>query len=226
MTVQICDCGRGKYYEDEQYSSCYECFEERFADYSSCIYCGRWHSPRYNTCYQCRVIHHREDAGRDLRISILMRDDFQCQNLRCRSRERAEVDHIFPCASGGTADVWNLQVLCHDCNHAKGRSWAIGSSHWGRRVALMQRYFTFWWDWLDDEERDRLVADAGQPEYLRCFEWRTRYRLWLGAPIGNWPDEQESDVVMAALGIAVEPECSRDAVRRLTPEDIAKELGR
>jgi 5-methylcytosine-specific restriction endonuclease McrA len=199
--IQICDCEyRGKY-EDEDYSSCYQCYLDRRDEFDSCIWCGKWHSPRYHTCYTCRTVHHREDAGQALKLAILMRDDFQCQRLGCESRDQPEIDHVFPCFEGGTADVWNLQVLCHACNKAKGRTWYYGSSHWDRRVALMHLYFTYYWDWLDDEERKRLADDADRPDYQGQFLGRSRYLALRGHPIGHWPDEQDSHALAARLGI-------------------------
>jgi hypothetical protein len=196
----LCDCGRGEY-EEEEYSSCYACYQDRLEDYDQCIWCSRWHSPRYSTCFQCRAQYGRDEAGQALKLAILMRDDFMCQQLGCGSRHRPEVDHIFPCFEGGTADVWNLQVLCHDHNKMKGRTWYYRSSHWDRRVALMHRYFTYWWDWIDDEDRQLLVTDACGPLYAGHFESRTRLRQRLGQPVGSWPDEQDSHALAARLGV-------------------------
>lgn len=196
----LCRCERGRY-ESEQFSSCYECYLERCEEYEQCIFCSKWHSPRYHTCFDCRVHHHREEAGLDLKLAILMRDDFQCQRVGCDSRERPEIDHIFPCYEGGTADPWNLQVLCHACNKVKAQTWYYRSTHWERRVALMHRYFAYFWDWLDDVERHRLVTDASGPDYEREFYWRARLKDWLGQPLGNYPDEQDSHALAAQLGI-------------------------
>ncbi|MFD0384467.1 HNH endonuclease [Streptomyces stramineus] len=48
---------------------------------------------------------------------MLARDRFTCQ--RCGSRNDLEVDHLIPVAKGGTWDVANLWVLCHDCHWRK-----------------------------------------------------------------------------------------------------------
>ncbi len=151
-----CDCGRGCFDPDE-YSSCYECYRERRESYVSCIWCGRWHSPKYNTCFQCRSESpERDEAGRNLRLDILIRDGFMCQN--CGSADQPQVDHIEPCAKGGTAVPWNLQVLCRECNRVKG---ALYDWRWEqRRFRLMHLYFTFGWSSLDAEQRAWLVDDA------------------------------------------------------------------
>jgi 5-methylcytosine-specific restriction endonuclease McrA len=118
-----CDCGRG-YYDPSEYSTCYECFQDRRSDYMSCIFCGKWHSPKFDTCFDCRRVSQRDEAGRALRFEILIRDNFTCREPGCGSQEQLQIDHIKPCDSGGTADPWNLQVLCHECNRMKGRTWA------------------------------------------------------------------------------------------------------
>ncbi|GAA0455712.1 hypothetical protein GCM10009544_18050 [Streptomyces stramineus] len=51
------------------------------------------------------------------RALVLARDRFTCQ--RCGSRNDLEVDHLIPVAKGGTWDVANLWVLCHDCHWRK-----------------------------------------------------------------------------------------------------------
>jgi 5-methylcytosine-specific restriction endonuclease McrA len=151
-----CDCGRD-WYDPTEYSSCYECYLERRENYLSCIFCGRWHSPRYDTCYQCRIESpERENAGRDLRLDILIRDGFLCQ--QCGSGDQPQVDHIEPCAQGGSAVPWNLRVLCRDSNQVKG---ALYDWRWEqRRFRLMHLYLTFGWSLLSEEQRDKLVEEA------------------------------------------------------------------
>lgn len=169
-----CRCGRG-YYNAAKYHSCYTCFLERRESYLSCIWCGRWHSPEYATCYTCRHIEGRDEAGRNLRLDIIIRDDFACQN--CGARERIEVDHIEPCAQGGTATPWNLQALCHDCNKTKGSEY---DWRWeARRIRLMHLYFTYGWSLLSDEQRQQLRSDADvhAEEYGGDeFVWHARYQ--------------------------------------------------
>jgi hypothetical protein len=46
------------------------------------------------------------------------RDGMRC--ACCGSTDRLEVDHVVPVSKGGTSDSRNLQLLCHDCNQAKG----------------------------------------------------------------------------------------------------------
>lgn len=70
------------------------------------------------------------------------------------------VDHIMPCAAGGTADPWNLQILCGVCNISKGAEWLAGSRHHKARRLMMAAYLTYLNEWLDDDERDCLLADA------------------------------------------------------------------
>jgi 5-methylcytosine-specific restriction protein A len=171
VDYEECDCGRG-HYDPEEYRTCYTCYLERRESYVACVFCGRWHSPKYNTCFQCRSgSPERDEAGRNLRLDILMRDDFICQN--CGARDNyPQVDHIEPCAKGGTADLWNLQVLCRGCNQGKGADY---DWRWEqRRFRLMHLYFTYGWRLLDDDQRARLVDHASADH--REFMWHARYR--------------------------------------------------
>lgn len=172
MSYEECQCERG-WFDPDEYQSCYECFTERRDSYIGCIWCGRWHSPKHNTCYQCRASSPgRDEAGRNLRLDILIRDEFTCRD--CGSQDDSEVDHIKPCSEGGKATVWNLQVLCHGCNKVKGRTWGYGC-RWDRtRIELMHLYFTFGWRLLDDEDRDQLVKDARA--YGDEFAWHAHYK--------------------------------------------------
>jgi 5-methylcytosine-specific restriction endonuclease McrA len=167
---QECDCGRG-YFDPDEYRSCYTCYLERRECYMSCIWCGRWHSPKYNTCFQCRAESpERDEAARDLRLDILIRDDFTCQN--CGSRDEPQVDHIEPCAKGGSAVPWNLQVLCRECNKLKGANY---DWRWEqRRFRLMHLYFTFGWSLLSDEQHTWLVDDAAW--HPNEFAWHAHYQ--------------------------------------------------
>jgi 5-methylcytosine-specific restriction endonuclease McrA len=173
VDYQECLCGRG-YFNPEHYSACYTCYLERRECYLECIWCGRWHSPEYSSCYRCRRADpYRDEAARDLRLDILIRDDFTCRD--CGSHDMPQVDHIKPCAEGGQAKPWNLQVLCRACNLDKGRYWQPGS-HWDdTRVELMHLYFTFGWSLLDGDERTQLVSDAGI--YSDEFTWHARFGL-------------------------------------------------
>lgn len=158
MSYALCQCGSGEQFDDEQYSSCFSCYTHRRAGYIECIFCGKWHTPRYSTCFTCRA-KRRDEAGRDLRIDIQLRDGFQCQ--RCgNDTGLLHIDHIKPCSAGGTADLWNLQVLCHKCNLDKGTAWGYGSRYDQARIRLMHLYFTYGWCHLDEEERSRLQEEA------------------------------------------------------------------
>ena len=61
------------------------------------------------------------------RAFLMDRDGYFCQqckalvsdDMKCRGMT-AHVDHIIPKARGGVDDVANLQVLCYQCNIAKG----------------------------------------------------------------------------------------------------------
>lgn len=166
--AELCDCGEG-YFDPSEYRTCYSCFQERRESYLTCIWCGRWHSPRYSTCYRCRITPGRDEAGRNLRMDILLRDEFACQT--CGSQHDPQVDHIEPCAKGGAAVPWNLQVLCRECNKTKGADydwrWEL------RRFRLMHLYFTFGWRMLDAAEREQLILDA--KAHGDEFAWHTRY---------------------------------------------------
>jgi 5-methylcytosine-specific restriction endonuclease McrA len=148
----------GESYDGEKYSSCYQCYTDRREDYVDCIFCGRWHSPKFNTCFKCRQIVDRDEAARNLRLVVMARDSFTCQY--CGDTEGVlHIDHVKPCAEGGTADVWNLQVLCAECNREKGRTWYIGSRHNQRRNELIYAYWTYLWPYLTPTEKNRLQSE-------------------------------------------------------------------
>lgn len=146
-----CDCERGDY-DDEKYSTCYDCYRDRRDYYVDCIYCDKWHDPRYPTCYSCRQTPGRDEAGRDLRLMILARDQFTCRE--CGDGEgHMQVDHIKPCAEGGTADPWNLQTLCGPCNREKGRTWWVGSIYWDDYWQSVQMYASYLYEYLNPAEQ-------------------------------------------------------------------------
>lgn len=161
-----CDCGRGSY-DDEHYSSCYECFLDRRSEYSDCIFCGSWHSPAFNTCFKCRAISPaREEAARDLKLVILTRDHWRC--CYCDADDKPlQIDHVKPCAAGGTPDPWNLQALCADCNRNKGRTWYETGFHAQRSAALVEAYATYLYPYLSPDERERLHLEVDQMLELR-----------------------------------------------------------
>jgi 5-methylcytosine-specific restriction endonuclease McrA len=57
---------------------------------------------------------------RSVQRKVYKRDGRRCCN--CGSTERLTIDHIVPRSRGGSNALDNLQVLCHDCNQAKGNS--------------------------------------------------------------------------------------------------------
>jgi HNH endonuclease len=72
---------------------------------------------------------------------------------------RLHIDHIMPCAKGGTADPWNLQVLCGVCNISKGSDWIPYSRHYFARKDVVDAYATYLWDYLTSAERGRLNSE-------------------------------------------------------------------
>lgn len=152
-----CECGRATY-DDDHYTTCYTCFVDRRSEYATCVWCGRWHNPKFATCFQCRIIPGRDEAGRDLRLMVLARDHFECRYCH-ESGVFLNVDHIKPCASGGTPDPWNLQTLCAGCNRTKGATWWAGCHHDKIRQQVMEAYYTYLWIYLTPDEQARLDAE-------------------------------------------------------------------
>ena len=62
----------------------------------------------------------RESIPRLVRIFVWQRDGGKC--VQCGARERLEFDHVIPVALGGATTPRNIQLLCEDCNRAKGAS--------------------------------------------------------------------------------------------------------
>ena len=54
----------------------------------------------------------------DVKIAVSARDGGRCR--RCGSTRRLHFDHVIPVSRGGTNSVANIQLLCGDCNRAKG----------------------------------------------------------------------------------------------------------
>jgi len=172
-----CWCGRGEY-DPRKYSSCYDCFKERIADLASCIFCGKKHSAEYATCFDCRQITNREEAAKALKFDILIRDKFICNDCGCN--ESLQVDHIKPCFAQGSANPWNLQVLCRDCNMHKGSNWYYGCRWDAKRIELMHLYFTFGWSLLTEDQQKELCEDA--LDYTD-FDWHSRMKKYVGEEI-------------------------------------------
>lgn len=60
----------------------------------------------------------REPISDAIKGVIWRRDDGRC--VKCNSKENLQFDHIIPVAKGGATSVENLQLLCRQCNLAKG----------------------------------------------------------------------------------------------------------
>lgn len=55
------------------------------------------------------------------RLDVFERDDYRCQMCGRTVEDgiKLYIDHIVPFSKGGSNDMDNLQVLCHECNLAK-----------------------------------------------------------------------------------------------------------
>lgn len=55
------------------------------------------------------------------RLDVFERDDYRCQMCGRTVEDgiKLHIDHIVPFSKGGSNDMDNLQVLCHECNLAK-----------------------------------------------------------------------------------------------------------
>jgi 5-methylcytosine-specific restriction endonuclease McrA len=60
----------------------------------------------------------REPIPRDVRLAVWRRDRGRCRE--CADGFDLQYDHVIPVALGGASSVDNLQLLCGDCNRAKG----------------------------------------------------------------------------------------------------------
>lgn len=163
-----CLCGRGQY-ELERYTSCYECFQDRMSHLVVCIICGRHrHGTEYDTCFACRPnAGGRDEAAAALRALILHRDGYSCQ--ACGRQDGLQVDHIVPCAKGGTADEWNLRVLCGDCNRAKGANWHVGCIYEDVRTQLCRWYRLIAPTYFTPENYERFMAEVSA--WRRLHTW-------------------------------------------------------
>ena len=66
-----------------------------------------------------RVRVKREPIPREMRRAVFVRDGGKC--AQCGSNFDLQYDHVLPVALGGaTTTIDNLQLLCGDCNRAKG----------------------------------------------------------------------------------------------------------
>jgi hypothetical protein len=62
----------------------------------------------------------REPLPRELKLAVWRRDRGRCRE--CGNGFDLQYDHVIPLALGGATSVDNLQLLCGDCNRAKGAS--------------------------------------------------------------------------------------------------------
>lgn len=60
----------------------------------------------------------RTRISEEVRIEVWRRDQGKC--ARCGSRENLEYDHIVPVSKGGSNTARNIELLCQNCNRAKG----------------------------------------------------------------------------------------------------------
>jgi hypothetical protein len=60
----------------------------------------------------------RDRISEEVRIAVWRRDQGKC--ARCGNRENLEYDHIVPVSKGGSNTARNIELLCQDCNRAKG----------------------------------------------------------------------------------------------------------
>lgn len=62
----------------------------------------------------------RQPIPRDTKVAVWQRDQGRC--VDCGSKVELEFDHIVPLALGGSNTERNIQLLCANCNRAKGAS--------------------------------------------------------------------------------------------------------
>jgi 5-methylcytosine-specific restriction endonuclease McrA len=60
----------------------------------------------------------RESIAREVKLAVWQRDGGRCRD--CGSDFDLQYDHVIPLSMGGASSVQNLQLLCGDCNRAKG----------------------------------------------------------------------------------------------------------
>jgi len=60
----------------------------------------------------------RDGIPEPVRLEVWRRDAGRC--VQCGSKRRLQFDHLIPVHLGGASTIANLQLLCADCNQAKG----------------------------------------------------------------------------------------------------------
>lgn len=75
-----------------------------------------------NVIRQRDVKYQRSLMTKELKESIMKRDNFTCQNCGKHMPDKVglHIDHIIPVSKGGQSIPTNLQVLCDKCNCSKG----------------------------------------------------------------------------------------------------------
>lgn len=70
--------------------------------------------PEHNENKKYHAGAHSRFIPEGLRTQIWKRAKGMCEN--CGSNFALEIDHVIPFARGGTNDLWNLRLLCRNCN--------------------------------------------------------------------------------------------------------------
>jgi hypothetical protein len=60
----------------------------------------------------------RQSIPDEVKLFVWQRDGGKC--IRCATDANLEFDHIIPLTMGGSNTARNIQLLCQDCNRAKG----------------------------------------------------------------------------------------------------------